>query len=173
MVNDDKHIASIVKILEQRPIALLSKALQEGEVPRAAGVYTFFDENDALLYVGVSGKHAPETGLVDRLATHASGRRLSNPFGIYVCDRFVVPRLTHEERELLAQDQIKLDDLTSAYLKDNCWFRFVVTGQDSSGYANALRVEKKIRHGECLWGWPLLNAVGSSLPDEEPASNGG
>jgi hypothetical protein len=39
------------------------------------GVYTIWDEDDALVYVGVAGRNPAGKGLASRLRSHASGRR--------------------------------------------------------------------------------------------------
>lgn len=99
----------------------LLKALQAGSlypfsswphesVPRiAAGVYTIWEQT-ALIYVGVAGRGlsaeniaAPDEprkakGLWSRLNSHASGRRSGDQFCVYVCDRFVVPRLLPDQQ---------------------------------------------------------------------------
>lgn len=83
--------------------------------PVSAGVYTIWLDT-ALLYAGMAGRGltqeriahslllgAKPTGLVTRLASHASGRRSGDQFCIYVCDRFVVPDLSSADLEVLRE----------------------------------------------------------------------
>jgi hypothetical protein len=74
-----------------------------------AGVYTIWDD-DRFIYVGMAGRglgaedlDSPDEprkteGLRNRLNSHASGRRSGDQFCVYVCDRFVVPRLTVDQQ---------------------------------------------------------------------------
>ena len=69
------------------------------QIPKVcAGVYTIYDENECLIYVGMAGAELTEdknqaktsankkSGLFDRLGAHASGYRSGDRFNIYVGD---------------------------------------------------------------------------------------
>ena len=83
-------------------------------VPKvAAGVYTIWD-HDRFIYVGMAGRglaaediDAPDEpvkakGLLNRLNSHATGRRSGDQFCVYVCDRFSVPHLSGEQQGQVA-----------------------------------------------------------------------
>lgn len=77
-------------------------------VPRhAAGVYTVWESDGRLTYVGMAGRAADANtvarweshsarprGLWGRLNSHASGRRSGDQFNVYVADRLVLPSIT-------------------------------------------------------------------------------
>jgi hypothetical protein len=55
------------------------------QVPASgAGVYTIWDEEGSLVYVGVAGNR--DGSLFNRLRSHASGRRSGDQFCVYVAD---------------------------------------------------------------------------------------
>jgi hypothetical protein len=62
-----------------------------------AGVYTIWDEAGGLVYAGIAGRNPAGKGLASRLRSHASGRRSSDQFCIYVADHYVLPELTREQ----------------------------------------------------------------------------
>ena len=116
----------------------LLRALEEGARHRfsdwpsrryrryAAGVYTIWDQ-DRFIYVGMAGRglaaediDAPDEpvkakGLLNRLNSHATGRRSGDQFCVYVCDRFIVPHLSGEQQGEVADGQLSLDAHTTAH----------------------------------------------------------
>src|SRR5262245_28262154 len=74
----------------------------------AAGVYTIWD-GPQFVYAGMAGRSLTReaiaagqqatkvTGLRQRLASHAGGRRSGDQFCVYVSDRFVLPTLSSAE----------------------------------------------------------------------------
>ena len=132
---------------------------------REAGVYTVW-RDDKLIYVGMSGQkikspklHSvsqsqqvalPEdvvppdepklvAGLFSRLNSHASGRRSGDQFCVYVCDRFVVPRLTSMEQQEIGQGTLSLDGLTREFIRGRLSYRFVAT----AGGEEAFELERQ------------------------------
>jgi hypothetical protein len=93
-------------------------------------------------------------GVFGRLASHASGRRSGDQFCVYVCDRFVIPRLSEADMAALEQGERLLDARTRAYIHDKLGYRVVVT---NSGTA-ARDLEARIRReGLPRSGRPLIN----------------
>ena len=136
-------------------------------VPRIAiGVYTIW-EGERLLYVAVAGRSLdPEKiarlrlsgsspkGLFDRLKNHVSGRRSGDQFCVDVCDRLILPALTETEWQAISGGTLSLDALTRTYIRERLSFAFVIL----DSYADARKVEEKIRAGGPGAGGPLLNA---------------
>ena len=134
-------------------------------VPRiAAGVYTIW-EDTTLIYVGMAGRGltaeniaAPDEprkakGLWSRLNSHASGRRSGDQFCVYVCDRFVVPRLLPNQQAEIGAGDLSLDKLTRQYIHDHFSYRYVETEDGSQ----ALALEREIQAGALGAGKPFLN----------------
>ncbi len=92
-----------------------------------SGVYTIWNA-DVFLYVGCAWRHRDDAnpkvlGVFGRLRSHAGGQRSGNQFAIYICDRFVVPYLTDEERAALARGERILDALTRRYIHEHLTYR--------------------------------------------------
>src|SRR4051812_6277101 len=95
-----------------------------GDVPRSgAVVYTIWDRDCSLIYVGMSGRGF--TGTVEgngkagpwgRLNSHASGRRSGDQFCVYLADRLVLPRL-HNRITEIADGSLSLDTATRDYIR--------------------------------------------------------
>jgi hypothetical protein len=129
-----------------------------------AGVYTIWDA-DQFIYVGMAGRglgaedfDAPDEprkakGLMNRLNSHASGRRSGDQFCVYVCDRFVVPMLTADQQAQIAAGQLGLDKLTRQLIHDHYTYRFVPTPDG----VTALALERDIQKGALEAGKPYLN----------------
>ncbi len=135
-------------------------------VPPGAGVYTVWDDQGQFIYVGMSGRgltrddviamkeSGERRGLVQRLGSHASGRRSSDQFCVYVADRLVLPELTEEDIRRIAKGEKALfDNLIKDYIAVHLLYRFVVTedGQTASG------IEAEVKTGVLSAGKPLLN----------------
>lgn len=131
----------------------------------AAGVYTVW-KGDEFIYVGMAGRGWTQSdvarkraigerrkGLWERLNSHASGRRSGDQFCVYICDRFIVPFLSDNERGALASGNLSLDQLTRSLIREVLSFRFV---EVESGRA-ALELEKSVQRGSLSAGMPLLN----------------
>jgi hypothetical protein len=132
----------------------------------AAGVYTIWD-GDFFIYVGMAGRgltadgtDSPDEpvkakGLKTRLDSHAGGRRSGDQFCVYVCDRFVIPRLTAVELEQIGAGTLLLDKLTRRYIHERLNYRYVPT---SDGKV-ALALERDVQRGALLAGKPYLNPL--------------
>ena len=132
--------------------------------PVAAGVYTVW-EGQRFIYVGMSGRGgtqadierklaAGETkkGLYSRLNSHASGRRSGDQFCVYICDRFVVPRLSPDQLASLGNGEL-LDEMTREYIRSHLSYRYVVVEDGKA----ALSLEREVQEGALSAGKPLLN----------------
>jgi hypothetical protein len=136
-------------------------------VPRhAAGVYTVWEHEGRLIYVGMAGRAADAStvarweshsvrprGLWERLNSHASGRRSGDQFNVYVADRLVLPTLARAQVTAIADAALSFDALVRDYIRDHLGFRFTVT---STG-GEALEIERTIRGGALQAGPPFLN----------------
>jgi hypothetical protein len=118
------------------------------------GVYTIWRGAD-FLYAGMSYVHRSDTanqqakGVFGRLAYHASGRRSGDQFCIYICDRFVVPRLSAEDMAELAQGARILDLRTREFIREHLRYRVAVTssGIEARALESFLRREGLPRAG--------------------------
>lgn len=133
-----------------------------------AGVYTVWDDQGVLLYVGMAGRglladaHLSQPdgarkrrGLADRLNAHASGRRSGDQFCIYVFDRFVLPTLTPGQVRAAAVGDLSLDMLTRDYIRQHLRYRFVVTNDGQA----ALALERAARRDGVDGMVPVLNPL--------------
>jgi hypothetical protein len=127
-----------------------------GNVPRlGAIVYTVWDRSNCLIYTGMAGRSGTSTnggGPYGRLASHAGGRRSGDQFCIYVCDRFVLPRVLDRILEIAA-GQLSLDRLTREFIRAELGFRFIAVDDSAA----ALTIERTIQKGALRAGKPLLN----------------
>lgn len=109
-------------------------------------MYTIWDES-SFLYVGMSyvdresTKNPQAKGVFGRLASHASGRRSGNQFCVYICDRFVIPKLSGDDMAALARGERLLDGRTRQFIHDHLGYRVETT---ASG-ADARELERLIR----------------------------
>ena len=111
------------------------------------------------IYVGIAGRgldltmeHKKMRGIKDRLDSHLRGRR-SGGFGVYVCDRLVLPTLNRAQIKEIAAGGLSLDALTKDYIREHLSYRFALM----PNYTAALDVESRIARGETPMGLPLLN----------------
>lgn len=123
------------------------------EVPKTgAGVYTIWNDQGDLVYVGIAGRNMAGKGLHGRLKSHYQGRRSGDQFCVYVADRYVLAELTGEERDGIVRGEVSMDRKVRAYVREHFSFRIATTGD----YASAIRVENAIKRG-ALGRPPKLN----------------
>jgi hypothetical protein len=84
-------------------------ALSEVIPGSGAGVYTIWDDEGALVYVGVAGRNPSGKGLASRLRSHASGRRSGDQFCVYVADHYVLPALSRQQIEAIRDSRLSMD----------------------------------------------------------------
>jgi len=132
----------------------------------AAGVYSIWNNNGTLIYVGMSGRgmsneHLVESqamgrkrGLYTRLNSHASGARSGDQFCVYIADRLVLPTLTQEEIKAISERSIAFDHLVREYIHANLSYRFVLTHDGEE----AINLEREARSGS-LGSLPFLNPL--------------
>jgi hypothetical protein len=158
-------MSSIAVMELQDGTALKFADWPDAGIPRRAGVYTIWRQED-LLYAGMSGRGAQAedftvgsngkaAGLRSRLNSHASGRRSGDQFNVYVCDRFVVPALTQDQQQAIGSGQLLLDHMTRDFIRQNLTYRYLVCRDG----AEALDVERSIRAGQLPAGCPYLNPL--------------
>jgi hypothetical protein len=124
------------------------------EIPtKGAGIYTVWDEDGKLVYVGVAGRNPNSTGLARRLHSHASGRRSGDQFCVYVADHYVLPELTRHQIDTIAASELPMDALVREKVQRSFGFRIATTDT----YTTALAVEKWIKSGNARCGPPRLN----------------
>ena len=108
------------------------------DIPRVtAGIYAIFDGSDRFLYVGMAGaglnasaiekkrSAGKQSGLFDRLASHATGYRSGDRFNIYMGDLFVLPNLSSDHVAAIANRELSFDSLIKQYIRDNLTFRYI------------------------------------------------
>jgi hypothetical protein len=140
-----------------------------GDVPRSgAVVYTVWDRDGRVVYVGMCGRGTREAGATPlagalgpwgRLSSHASGRRSGDQFCVYVHDRLVIPTL-HNRLTDVAEGRLRLDHATRDYIRENLGFRWV-SQQDGTA---ARWLERHLQRGAAPCGHPLLNGIRSAPP---------
>jgi hypothetical protein len=130
--------------------------------PNRAGVYTIW-RDDQFIYVGIGGKGIPlkkEEGIRRRLNNHASGYRGGDQFCIYVSDRLVLPKLTPEQIEAIANGQASLDIFTRIFIRGLLSYRFFLTEDGKT----AFDLEKTIKLQGLKGQLPLLNPYRGQAP---------
>lgn len=126
----------------------------------AAGVYAIW-HGPTLIYCGMSGREFEKAqtsskikyGLINRLASHASGRLSGDQFCVYVANRLIIPSLRHEQLAKFAHGEHTLDQLTKVYIHSNFEYEFIVVSTSMEAY----QLEAKARSGLVFGAKPLLN----------------
>ena len=129
------------------------------ELPLSGSVvYTIWDRSDVFVYAGMAGRNVTTStkskGPFGRLESHASGRRSGDQFNIYVCDRFVLPRV-HNRIPEIAEGRLSLDQMTREFIRAELGFRFVAVASPAEAFA----LERRLQRGEWPSGRPVLNPV--------------
>lgn len=153
---------------------------RDAGVPLSAmGVYTIWWHTDhrpahagprPFVYVGIAGckprakpeETGPEPGrskdrkgLWSRLQTHASGKRGSDQFAVYVADRIILPMLSREQIDAVAADTESIDAQVRSYVREHLAFRWVETPDAKT----ACTIEVMLRRGQWEHGTPFLNPM--------------
>jgi hypothetical protein len=152
-------IESALEALEASPPSRLGE-LMSSDCPRTTGLYTLWD-GEVLLYVGIArveaeeGKNPQRDGIRGRLNTYRRSR-LTSDFAVQMFLRFVVPRLTEEQRVELARGSLgmaQMSALTRAELDRRITFRTYACDP-----LNAALIEDYVRReGLLLAGRPAFN----------------
>jgi hypothetical protein len=139
--------AQLLHELEHGPIYRFGDFKTLADLPRTgAAVYTIWDDDGALIYVGVSGRsETSRRGPWGRLLSHWNGRRTGDQFAVYVADHYVLPTLTREQIEAIAAPEptLYMDDLVAAFVREHFAFRLAV----APDYSTALATEDAIKDG--------------------------
>lgn len=124
-------------------------------------VYTIWNRAGAFVYVGMAGRSTSTSskskGPFGRLESHACGRRSGDQFNIYICDRFLLPRV-HNRISEIVEGRLSLDRLTREFIRTELGFRFLA----ASSPAEAFLVERRLQRGEWDAGRPILNPMPTS-----------
>jgi hypothetical protein len=132
----------------------------------SAGVYSIWNNDGVLVYVGMSGRgmsneHLTQSategrkrGLYTRLNSHASGARSGDQFCVYIADRLVLPSLTQDQINAISERAISFDHLVRDYIRANLSFRFAITHDGEA----AISLESEARSG-ALGSLPFLNPL--------------
>ena len=122
-------------------------------------IYTVWDKNEKIIYVGIGGLgRSPDIPLNkrnprSRINQHRSGRRSGDQFCIYVHDYYIVPSLdikTYQFRRGY------LDQLTRDFIQRELFYRFKVF-QTEDGNKFVRKIEKRVKEGVFDFPPPLLN----------------
>lgn len=126
------------------------------EIPTSgAGVYTIWDEDGDLVYVGVAGRNPTGAGLASRLRSHGSGRRSGDQFCVYVADHYVLPELTRDQIKAIVASDLSMDSLVREKVNNSFMFRVA----PAADYSAALALENWVKSGSATCGPPRLNPV--------------
>jgi hypothetical protein len=154
---DTSDLEDVLGRLQNGPLHRFADFETVADLPReGAAVYTIWDDEGALIYVGVSGRSATSTtGPWGRLRSHWNGRRSGDQFCVYVADHYVLPDLSTEQIQAIAakEPSLLMDDLIAAVIRDRFSFRIAVVPD----YATAIKVEITIKSGQLSAGPPRLN----------------
>jgi len=135
-------------------------------VPRvAAGVYSVW-RGGQLVYVGMAGRglsaaeiercriESDESrGLASRLESHASGRRVGDPFCVRVADRLVLPLLSRVDIESIEDGRLSFDWKVREFIRGELSYRFAVVRDGREAH----NLELLARAGALRSGVPILN----------------
>jgi hypothetical protein len=134
----------LLDALRNGPLHRFAEFHEIAHLPRTgAGVYTIWDDDGELVYVGIAGRNMNGKGLHGRLKSHYQGRRSGDQFCVYVSDRYVLAELSAEDRTGIASGAVSMDEKVRDYIRAHFAFRFVT----SDDYASAMRVETAIKRG--------------------------
>ncbi len=129
------------------------------------GVYSIWRESQ-LIYIGMSWQDGTfvdgAPGLFGRLKSHASGRRSGDQFNVYICDRYVVPELTKEQRNELRAGARILDGLTHDFICSHLAYRVWIAPDGKTARAVELILRSE---GLAVGGRPQLNPGSAALPN--------
>jgi hypothetical protein len=124
---------------------------------KGAGVYTIWNREGDLMYVGVGGRpsaRAPQgRGLFGRLKAHASGVRSGDQFCVYVADRLVLPELSRQEIVDISERESSFDKKVREFIHEHLGFRWGT----SRDFRAAIATEESIKAGILRAGPPRLN----------------
>ena len=74
---------------------------------------------------------------------------------MYICDRFIVPRLSPEQQAQIGTGALSLDRLTRRYIHDKLAYRYVITPTP----VEARTLERQVQSGALQAGSPFLNPL--------------
>src|SRR4051794_14870020 len=113
----------VVEDLRAGPLHRFEDAIGASIPATGAGIYTVWDGDGRLVYVGVAGRNPQSAGLASRLRSHASGRRSGDQFCVYVADHYVLPNLSREQVHAIAASELSMDALVRETVRGSFSFR--------------------------------------------------
>jgi hypothetical protein len=156
-VTESIDVGDLRDQLEHGPLRRFEDFKTYDDLPRdGAAIYTIWDDEGALVYVGISGRSpTSKRGPWGRMRSHWNGRRSGDQFCVYVADHYVLPELTREQIEAIAAPEptLFMDDLVAKFVRERFTFRLAV----APSYAIASVVEGTIKGGGLSVGPPRLN----------------
>ena len=156
-LRDGEHPLWPVFDLDCRPISfrddLVEKVPDYGSI-----VYTIWDIEDTLIYVGIAGlKREPsQRNTLKKLQSIASGERQKEPLCMRIHDHYVIPDLV--ARGHLDSTSLDLNEATKDFIGNNLFFRFASFSEEVSATV-ARHYQKEIRRGAYGFPPPVLNGV--------------
>ena len=103
-----------------------------------SGVYTIYEADGTLIYVGMAGAalnpdavlrktaQQKKSGLVDRLNSHASGYRSGDRFNIYIGDLYVLRTLTSQQIAQIVSGNLSFDSLIKAFIRRELSYKYII-----------------------------------------------
>jgi hypothetical protein len=162
---EETELQRLLHELESGPACWFADWPNLQSPPVAAGVYTVW-EGETFLYVGMAGRtltretiaeklsaRSRPTGIVDRLGSHALGRRSGDQFCVYVCDLLILPSLNPEQIQQIARRELSLDGLVRSYIRERLTYRYVEVSDGAAAFALEREVKRRGFRGRP----PLLN----------------
>jgi len=98
-------------------------------------------------------------GLVDRLNSHAYGRRSGDEFNVYVWDRCVVPAVTPGEQPQIADGRRVLDQMTGSLIREHLGYRYAIHPDGTTALAAKRAVRARQPGGREAVPQPAVTAV--------------
>ena len=95
-----------------------------------------------------------QSGLFDRLASHATGYRSGDRFNIYIGDLFVLPQLSSSQIADIAARRISFDSLIKSYIRSALSYRYIVLPNEE-----VRRLERHVQREGIKGVKPLINPL--------------
>lgn len=156
-LRDDGHPLWPVFDLDTKAISF-SADLVSSVPTKGSIIYTVWDIENTLLYVGVAGlqRQPSQRNPLKKMESIASGQRQKEPFCLLIHDRYVIPTLVTKGH--IDPVPLDLDKATREFIHGNLFFRFAHFTDEVS--ASVVRhYQKEIRRGSYGFPPPILNSV--------------
>ena len=121
-------------------------------------IYTVFLDCIDFIYVGIgglAGATVHDRNPRSRIIQHATGRRGSDQFCIYIQDFYVIPAIISKP---YTPKNGYLDTLIKEFIQSRLTYRYLVIQTEDSDKA-VRRLERELQNNEHGFGLPKLNAI--------------